>query len=131
MILEVAVIVIAITLVIGTAVIVPVAIELSRLIAQSKRTLQLLNEEWLPLVERMRALADRMHEIVVDVQEGALRVTALMRSVGGLRETVEQTQQAFRRKSRHMIANLMVLQSGISSVAAWCKQRPERSSNGH
>ena len=128
---DVALVVIAVAVVIGVAVIVPVAIELSQLIAQSKRTLQLLNEELVPLLERLRSLAERVQHMVSDVQSGTARVTALMHSVGGLRDTVERTQDAFRRKSHNMMANLMVLQSGVSSVAAWFKQKPERSSNGN
>lgn len=123
--IELAAVIIAVALVVLVGFIVPTVIQVRRTATQAEQLLLQVNAELPGILKEIKQTNENVRAMSDQARVGVGRVTALMRTIGDVGETVDQVHGMIRGRSASFAKNVVKLLSGVRAVVLGIKERAQ------
>lgn len=121
--IELAAVIIAVTLVVLVGFIVPTVIQVRKTAMQAEQVLSQVNAELPGILKEVRQTNENVRAMSEQARVGVGRVTALMRTIGDVGETIDSVHGMIRGRGISLAKNAVKLLSGARAVLLGLKAR--------
>ena len=126
MIVEIALCVGAVALAVLIGSLVPLLIQLRKLVAPSEYLLVRMNAELPLLIKEMRAAMENLNRLIEHARGGVEHATVLLHAAGALGDTVQRVQETMQGTSRSFLVKLVSMLAGFRATAGAVKTHIHR-----
>ncbi|MBI3604200.1 MAG: DUF948 domain-containing protein [Nitrospirae bacterium] len=123
MMVDAAVVLVAVSFAVLVGVLVPLVAQLRKTIAESQQLLVRLNAELPPLLRDLRVMAENVNNLADQARDGVEHASVLLHAVGEVGETVQQVHQTVRGKGGTLLMSLASMVAGIRAASAVVKNQ--------
>ncbi|MEP6601339.1 MAG: DUF948 domain-containing protein [Nitrospirota bacterium] len=129
-IVEMAAIFVAIAFAVLVGYLVPLLIQLRKIIAESERLLAKLHNDLPSLIGELRAMSQNMNDLTEQARVGVEHAAVLLHAVGEVGESVQHVHDVVRGSSGSMLSNVASVVAGFKAATQVMKER-FRGEGGH
>ena len=130
MIVEFAVLVVAVAFAVLVGYLVPMVIQIRRTVSQSERLLARLNGELPLLLKELKGTSENVHAMTTKAREGVDHASVLLTAVGEVGYTVKQVHGAVRGKGTTFLVGLTSVLAGLKAASTTIKDRIHKTEGG-
>ena len=116
MIIQIEIGIIALAAIVLVGFLVPVLIQLRKMVEESERLLKYLNYELPGMIKEMTGAAQALNEVASDVREGTEKAKVLGEAIGAIGDTVNQVHGAIRGGAASLWVNASGLLAGVRAA---------------
>jgi len=122
-IVEIAAILVAVAFAVLVGYLVPVLIQVRKIVAESEQLLVKMNNDLPPLIDELRAMSENMNGLTDQARMGVEHAAVLLHAVGEVGESVQHVHDVVRGSSGSMLSNVASVVAGFKAATQVMKER--------
>ena len=129
-IVEMAAILVAVAFAVLVGYLVPVLIQVRKIVAESEQLLAKMNNDLPPLIGELRAMSQNVNDLTEQARIGVEHAAVLLHAVGEVGESVQHVHEVVKGSSGSMLTNVASVVAGLKAATKVVKER-FREEGGH